>query len=359
MIRWDSPAAALADWKPLEKLIAAKQRFVLTTHMNPDGDGLGSEVGLALYLQSQGKDVTVLNDGAVPPNFEFLARLFPMQPFDETWAREVVDGAEVVILLDTAVRPRLGRVAPLLSREGLEIVILDHHLGEPKFGSLAIVVPGACAAGELVYDFVRRQPGGITEPIAAALYTALVTDTGSFRFANTDPEAHAMAAHLVSAGAAPETLHAVIYQHRHAGRVRFQGHVWSCLQLTDDGRVAWMEVDRATMHHYGVDSGDTEGLVDFPRNIQGVEAVALVSETASGECKVSLRSTGRVNVEQVAAKFGGGGHRAAAGATLPGPLATGRERVVTALREAVAGAIAGDGHGPSVPTQKVPRAAAS
>jgi len=135
--------------------------------------------------------------------------------------------------------------------------------------------------------------------------------------------------------------------------------VWSCLQLSDDGRVAWMEVDRATMHHYGVDSGDTEGLVDFPRNILGVEAVALVSETASGECKISLRSTGRVNVEQVAAKFGGGGHRAAAGATLPGPLATGRERVVTALREAVAEAIAGDGHAPSVPTQKVPRAAAS
>jgi phosphoesterase RecJ-like protein len=356
MMPWDSPAAPLADWKPLEKLIVGKQRFVLTTHMNPDGDGLGSEVALALHLASRGKDVTVLNDGAVPPNFDFLARLFPMEPFDETWAREVMDAADAVILLDTAVRPRLGRVAPLLSRDGLEIVILDHHLGEPKFGTLAIVVPQACAAGELVYDFVRRQPGGITRPIAEALYTALVTDTGSFRFSNTDPEAHAMAAHLVAAGASPEPLHAVIYQHRHAGRVRFQGDVWSRLSLTEDGRVAWMEVDRATMHKFGVDSTDTEGLVDFPRNIRGVEAVALLSETTNGELKVSLRSTGRVNVERVAASFGGGGHRAAAGATIAGPLAAGRERVVAALRHAVDEAIAGDGHAPA---RGEPRAAAS
>jgi phosphoesterase RecJ-like protein len=353
---WDSPAPPLADWKPLEKLIAQHQRFVLTTHMNPDGDGLGSEVGLALYLSSQGKDVTVLNDGAVPPNFEFLSRLFPMQPFDETWAREVVDAADVVIMLDTAVRPRLGRVAPLLSKEGLPVVILDHHLGEPTFGTLAIVVPQACAAGELVYDFVRRQPGGITKPIAEALYTAVVTDTGSFRFANTDPEAHAMAAHLVSAGASPEPMHAVIYQHRHPGRVRFQGDVWSKLALSEDGRVAWMEVDRATMHKYGVDSTDTEGLVDFPRNIRGVEAVALVSETPNGEVKMSLRSTGRVNVERVAASFGGGGHRAAAGATIAGPLTAGRERVVAALHQAVDEAIRGDGHAPA---SGEPRAAAS
>jgi len=105
-----------------------------------------------------------------------------------------------------------------------------------------------------------------------------------------------------------------------------------------------MEVDRATMHKYGVDSTDTEGLVDFPRNIRGVEAVALLSETLNGELKVSLRSTGRVNVERVAASFGGGGHRAAAGATIPGPLASGRERVVAALCQAVNEAIAGDGH---------------
>jgi len=120
--------------------------------------------------------------------------------------------------------------------------------------------------------------------------------------------------------------------------------------------VAWMEVDRATMHKYGVDATDTEGLVDFPRNIRGVEAVALLSETANGDLKISLRSTGRVNVERVAASFGGGGHRAAAGATIAGPLTAGRERVVAALRRAVDEAIAGDGHASATGE---PRAAAS
>src|SRR5262249_60156606 len=114
-----------------------------------------------------------------------------------------------------------------------------------------------------------------------------------FRFSNTDPEAHAMAAHLVAAGASPEPLHAVIYQHRHPGRVRFQGDVWSKLSLTEDGRVAWMEVDRAMMHKYGVDSSGTEGLVDFPRNIRGVEAVALLSATLNGEGEGARASTGR------------------------------------------------------------------
>jgi phosphoesterase RecJ-like protein len=144
-----------------------------------------------------------------------------------------------------------------------------------------------------------------------------------------------MAAQLIAAGARPEPMHSAIYEHRHPGRVRFQGEIWSRLSLTDDGRIAWMEVDKDTMAKHGVDSTDTEGLVDFPRNIRGVEAVALISETGNGEVKVSLRSTGRVNVEQVAAKFGGGGHRAAAGATLPGPLPAGRDRVLAALREAV------------------------
>jgi len=332
---WESPAAPYVDWKPFADLIAARQRYVLTTHMNPDGDGLGSEVALALYLTGLGKDVTVVNDGAVPFPFDFLSRLYPIELFRDEWAREKVDSADVAVILDTAVLSRLGRVGPLLARPGLEIVVVDHHLGEPQFNGLSFVSTAACAAGEMVYDFLRRQPDGLSAGIAEALYTALVTDTGSFRHSNTDSEAHAMAAHLISLGARPEPLHALIHQHRHAGRVRFQGAVWSRMELTEDGTVAWLEADRATMDSHAVDSTDTEGIVDFPRTLRGVEAVALFSETPDGKVKVSLRSTGRVNVERVASRFGGGGHRAAAGATVPGPLAAGRERVVEALREAV------------------------
>lgn len=336
MNRWESPATPLADWSRLDALVERCQRFVLTTHVNPDGDGLGSEVALALYLESLGKQVVILNDGNLPPNYTYLARSHAIESFDEARAREIFAAAEVLIVLDTCARPRLGRVGSYLEQPGLHVVVIDHHLGEAKFATLSIVVPEACAAGELVYDFIRRRPESWTRPMAEALYTSLVTDTGSFRFANTDPPAHAMAAHLLELGVQPEPLLALIHQHRHADRLRFLGAVLTRLQVTPDGAIAWLEADRDTMTRFDVNGTDTEGLVDFPRAIPGVEAVALLTETEAGRIKLSLRSTGRVDVDSVARGFGGGGHRAAAGALLRGPLEAARERVLEALAGAVA-----------------------
>jgi phosphoesterase RecJ-like protein len=213
--------------------------------------------------------------------------------------------------------------------------VLDHHLGEAAFAELAYVTPQACATGELVYDFVRRHPEAWTRPLAEALYTALVTDTGSFHFSNTDPAAHAMAAHLLELGVRPEPLVAIIYQHRHPDRLRFIGEVLRGLELTPDGGIAWLTIERETMRRFQVDGADTEGLVDFPRTIPGVEAVALFTETADGGVKVSFRSAGSVDVDAVARSFGGGGHRAAAGATVAGPLAEARQRVLARLGEEV------------------------
>lgn len=348
MSRWESPAPPLADWAPLDELVARHRRFVLTTHVNPDGDGLGSEVAMALYLRGCGKDVAVINEGAVPHNYAFLAESCPIASFAPEPATAAVADAEVLMVLDTSVPARLGGMARFLGRPGLAVVVLDHHLGEAGFAALAYVTPHACATGELVYDFVRRHPEAWTLPLAEALYTALVTDTGSFRFSNTDPAAHAMAAHLLELGVRPEPLVAVIYQHRHPDRLRFIGEVLRGLALAADGSVAWLTIERATMRRFAVDGADTEGLVDFPRTIPGVEAVALFTEAVDGGVKVSFRSAGTVDVDAVARGFGGGGHRAAAGATLPGPLPEARERVLARLGEAVARArAAAAGAGPA------------
>lgn len=336
MTRWESPAPPLADWSALDALVERHRRFVLTTHVNPDGDGLGSEVAMALYLRGLGKEVTVINEGEVPHNYAFLAESCPIESFAEARAREVMAGAEALIVLDTSVPARLGGMAQFLGRPGLAVVVLDHHLGEAGFAQLACVMPQACATGELVYDFVRRRPEAWTRPLAEALYTALVTDTGSFRFSNTDPAAHAMAAHLLELGVRPEPLVAVIYQHRHPDRLRFIGEVLRGLSLTPDGGIAWLTIERETMRRFRVDGGDTEGLVDFPRTVPGVEAVALFTETAQGGVKVSFRSSGSVDVDAVARSFGGGGHRAAAGATVAGPLESARQRVLARLGEEVA-----------------------
>ena len=323
-------------FQELDALVRARQRFVLSTHVNPDGDGLGSEVAFALYLRGLGKDVHVLNDGKFPPNFEYLNAHFPLETFTPERAEALFARAEVLAVFDMQNRDRLGRLEPYLGRPGLTVVILDHHVGNAAFGHLNLVYPEAAATGELVYDFIRRDPQGITRPIAEALYTALVTDTGSFRHSNTDPEAHAMAGALLERGVQSAVVQSWIYQVRQPNRLRFLGHLLQDLRLNDDGTVAWFEVPQTLFGRYGVEGSDTEGLVDFPRTLPGVEAVVLFTELPGGQVKVSMRSSGRVDVNAVAHAFAGGGHRFAAGATVAGSLPEARDKVLARLREAIA-----------------------
>ncbi|MGH7725190.1 MAG: DHH family phosphoesterase [Candidatus Eiseniibacteriota bacterium] len=324
-------------WQELDALVAARQRFVLTTHVNPDGDGLGSEVALGLYLKKLRKDVTILNDGRFPSNFEYLNLHFPIETFTPERAEEVFGSAEVLVVLDMQNKERLGRLGPYAERKGLQVVILDHHVGDAAFGNLNIVVPEKAATGELLYDYLKRDPARLDRPIAEALYTALVTDTGSFRHSNTDADVHAMAGHLLELGVESAVVQAWINQHRHVDRLRFIGHMLMNLKSTPDGTVAWFEVGPELFARYGVESSDTEGLVDFPRTVPGVEAVMLLTELSDGHVKVSMRSSGRVDVNRIAQARGGGGHRFAAGVTLAGTLPEVREKLLADFAEAIAG----------------------
>ena len=323
-------------WDDFDALVAAKQRFVLSTHVNPDGDGLGSQVALALALKAKGKDVVVFNDGPPPHNFAFLAALFPLEAFSEARAEEVFARAEVLVVLDMQNKDRLGRVAQYADRPGLVTAILDHHVGDAAFGQVNVVAPEKAATGELVYDWLKRDRASLTPEMAKALYTALVTDTGSFRHSNTDPDVHAMAAHLLELGVESASVQAEINRHRHMGRLRFVGHLLQGLQTSADGAIAWFEVTPELFTRYDVDGSDTEGLVDFPRTVPGVEAVMMLTDLANGRVKVSLRSSGRVDVHGVATALGGGGHRFAAGITLEGTLAEARTKMLGALGAAIA-----------------------
>ena len=337
MTDWTSPAPPLADWRPFEEFLARNDPFVLTTHVNPDGDGLGSEVALALYLRGLGKRVTILNDGTLPFNFDFLAAHYPIETYESERAAAVFADATALVILDTSSLSRLGRLRPHLETPGLEVAVVDHHLGEVDFARVAIVEKRAAATGELLYDFLRRHPEAWTPAMAEAAYVALLTDTGSFRFSNTDAEAFAMAAHLVALGVEPEKVSARIYRHRHAGRVRFLGTILRDMQLNEAETVAWLEVRHADMEAFGIRNEDTEGLVDFPRTVPGVHVVALFTETGNGKVKVSLRSDGLVNVMELAGRFGGGGHRVASGALVSGTLAEVRARILDAVAESLAG----------------------
>jgi len=319
-----------------EELVRTRQRFVLSTHVNPDGDGLGSEVGLGLYLEARGKDVVVLNDGPPPFNFDFLARLFPLEAYTPERAQAVFAAAEVWVVLDMQNQDRLGRLQPFVGQAGLTTVVLDHHVGDAAFGDLNIVVPEKAATGELVYDYLKHDLERFDVRMAEALYTALVTDTGSFRHSNTDPDVHTMAAHLLTLGVESAAVQARIHQHRHMDRLRFLGHMLKELHVSEDGALAWFEVTPELFTRYNVDGSDTEGLVDFPRTVPGVEVVALYTDLGDGRTKVSMRSSGRVDVNAIARALGGGGHRFAAGVTLDAPLPAARATMVARLTQAVA-----------------------
>ena len=329
--------AASPDRQAFHEFIARHSRLLLTTHVNPDGDGLGSEVAVALWLRALGKQVRVLNDSPVPAAYGFLTRHAAIEVFDPGSADQAFDEADALIVLDVSNRQRIGRLAPLLDRHLVPIAVVDHHVTHARgFGQVNVIEPEASATGEIVYDLIRESGRDLDPDVAEALYVALMTDTGSFRFSNTDSHAHRMAADLLTHGLDPQRIHTQVHAHASAARLRFFGEVLAALELIEDGRVVVLDASPEQFQRHGLVGADTEGLVDLPRNIAEVEAVVLFSEVEPGKVKVSMRSTGRVSVDRLASGLGGGGHPHAAGVSLRGTRAAARELILPGLHRLVA-----------------------
>jgi phosphoesterase RecJ-like protein len=325
-----------ADRAAFREFLDRHQRFLLTTHINPDGDGLGSEVALALWLESQGKRARILNDAVIPPQFLFMTNGVAIESWEAELAERRFAESDALIVLDTSNRQRVGRIAQTIERSVIPIAVVDHHATHTRgFGRVNVIEPEAAATGEILYELFREwgQPFGAA--IAEALYVAVMTDTGSFRYSNTDPHVHRMAAELLTHGLDPQRIHAQVHAHASAGRMRFFGEVLASLEMECDGRLVVLTARPEQFQRHGLVGADTDGLVDMPRTIAGVEAVALFSEAEAGRTKVSLRSTGRVTVDGLASRHGGGGHIHAAGILLRAGLDETRERLLPELRRLV------------------------
>ena len=328
---------ASPERRALHEWIARHQRFLLTTHINPDGDGIGSEVAFARWLRSLGKSARILNDSPTPAAFLFLVEDEAIEVFTPELAEQRFAEADALVVLDTSNRQRIGRLAPLIDRHAIAVAVIDHHVSHALgFGQLNLIEPEVAATGELVYDLIREHGAAIDRPIAEALYVALMTDTGGFRYSNTDSHAHRMAAELLALGLDPQQIYARVHAHASAGRLRFFGEVLAKLELLEDGRLIVLEAAPEQFQRHGLTGSDTEGLVDMPRTIAGAEIVALFSEVEPGKVKVSLRSTGRVSIDQVCSRLGGGGHPHAAGVLLRGTRAQARDRVLPELHALLA-----------------------
>lgn len=324
------------QWAEILELLDTKHRFLITTHVNPDGDGLGAELGLWGYLRAQGKDARIINPDPLPPRYGFLAKKGKFEVYRPEAHDAVIDDTEVVVVLDISRWERLEALGARLREAKAAKVCIDHHPFENNgMADYYAVDMGAAATGQLVYEMIRDRGHEVNESMATGFYISILTDTGSFRFTNSDARAHTAAAELIEKGLDPYELYESVYGNWTLARIRLLGDALSHLRVEEDGKLFLIVLTQEMVTRAGAMSSDTEGFVDIVRSIKGCEGVALLMERKDGSVKTSLRSRGRINVNRVAEALGGGGHILASGATVPGPLDTAAERVLQGLREEV------------------------
>jgi len=310
-------------------------RVVLTTHVNADGDGTGSEVAMALWLKSKGIECWIVNPTRFPPTFEFLLRRSDLVVrAGSDAATEICASADRLLVLDTGETSRIGRMKS--ATDHLPKTIIDHHVeGQSPIKGVAVRDETACATGELVYDLLLLAEAEITPRIAQAIYVAILTDTGSFRFSNSTPEAHRITAELIEHGAEPERIYERVYGSSSLDRYRLLAASLAELEVDEEARLAWMTVPAEAYDMYASAPEDLDGFVDYPRSVRDAEVGLLFRTTQSGDTKVSFRSRGRANVNEMAREFGGGGHAMASGALVGGPVEEARPRVLEVVRRAL------------------------
>ncbi len=324
----DKRAAAVA----LASAFRPGQRVVLTTHVNPDGDGMGSEVGLVHLLRGLGVDPVICNPTPTPARYRFL--LDGLEGVDRTpEAVKEIRKADLVLVCDISDLGRLGMLQEAVRERGVPVACIDHHVSPgtlppgPRY-----VDPTASATGELVVEVAEALGWPIPPAAARALYVAVLTDTGGFRFSNTKPRVLRIAADLLECGVDPEGIYLQVYANAPEGRHRLLAEALQTLVVEPEVGLAWITVPPGSMERFGVAADDLDGVVEFPRSVEGVRMALLFREIAHGRVKVSLRSVGDVDVAAFAKPFGGGGHTKAAGLSLEGSLADAQAVILAAAR---------------------------
>ncbi len=318
-------------------ILAGAERVLLSSHANPDGDAIGSELGLARLLRQNGKRVTVWNADPTPTVYRVLPGADQIHVGEEPPAG--FSDFDLAIPLECPSTDRTGLASAI---EQLPLLNIDHHLGNTQYGEAQWIDTAAPSAGEMVLHLARAMGYTVDPTTATLLYLTLVTDTGGFRFSNATARAFRSAAELVDLGAEPETVSMWIYESLPVGTLRLLREMMGSLELHDEGRIASVELTPDMFEAAGATKEESEGLIDYPRAIAGVDAVAMFRTLPEGDIKVSLRSRGRTNVAAIAERNGGGGHRNAAGCVIDPADAGSRAAILDALRTALREADQGD-----------------
>jgi bifunctional oligoribonuclease and PAP phosphatase NrnA len=312
-------------------VLREKQRFVVMSHVRPDGDALGCTLAMGLCLRALGKDVTMWNEDGCLEKFAWLPQsALVTQPPSEP---QTFDAA---IVLDTAVRDRVGKCFPAVAHADLWVNI-DHHVSNPRFGDLNHIDSASPATGQILFELFRQCELPLTYEMADCLYVAISTDTGSFQYPSTTARTYEIGAELVRMGVRIGEINQRLYESYPRRRIELLKALLNALTFSSGDRVASFALTQATARALGVLPEDNEGLIDHIRAVQGVQVAAFFEEIdGGGKVRVSLRSKGApVDVCKVAQQFGGGGHTLAAGIRMSGPLADAQKRVLKAIDESL------------------------
>ncbi len=324
------------DWTPLADLIETHDRFLVTTHVRPDGDALGSEVGMAGLLRQKGKDVRVVNSSPTPPRYDFLdpnSTLF--EHFGSGVDLSRLADRQVVIILDLSSWNQLGDMAQFIRDFPGPRVVIDHHVSQDDLGATVFKDSTAEATGILVMRAIPDLGGTLTPEVATGLLTAIAMDTGWFRHSNTQAGTLRAVAELIDSGARIDEIYRQLFERNTLGRLKLMGETLRGMETTCDGRVAYATISRDDLLRTGAIPPDSEDLVDFTVSMRQVEVGVLFIEQLRGGVKASFRARRGLDCAKLAAQFGGGGHREAAGATLPGSMTECVARVLRAVRTAL------------------------
>lgn len=312
---------------------------IIAGHVMPDGDSIGSTLALGLMLEQLGSEVTMVSQDPVPANYQFLPGV------ERIHIGVVPDLAfDYLVMLDLSAAERVGEaVSPLLSRSGIRVINIDHHASATPFADYNHIDPQAAAVGEIIFDLAEPLGVELTPEVSECLYTAVITDTGSFRYENTTSGTHRRVARLIETGTQVGVVNTYIYDEKPLPAIKLLKRVLDTLVVSDCGRIAWLKLTTAMEEECAAGDVNTEGFINYARIIQGVEVGILFTELANDQLKISFRSKRMLDVSLVASAFGGGGHPRAAGCSVSGRLDEVEPMVLGFVKKVVAEVFDGRG----------------
>ncbi|MFH1093288.1 MAG: bifunctional oligoribonuclease/PAP phosphatase NrnA [Candidatus Omnitrophota bacterium] len=318
--------------KQILDVIKKHKRFLISGHVNPEGDAIGSQLAMANLLKILGKEVRIINADCVPKNIMFMPGVESMELFKDI-GNNAVD-FDVAIILDSPTLERIGDVKKML--DGKYIINIDHHVSNSQFGDINWVDPNCSSAGEMVYDLFKSSNRAVDDASALCIYVAIMTDTGSFRYANTTARTHSIAADLLLYDIDPKQIYEYVYETKSFNTFKLLAEVLANLKRTDDAKFVWFKVTNEMLYRNKLTADCCEDFIVFVRMIEGAEVVAFLREMDNKPgVKVSFRSKKDIDVNEIAKKFGGGGHKAASGCVIEKSLDEAEQMLVRVVEEAI------------------------